>query len=112
MSLDKDIEKLFSSKDFSQKEKNKALTVFKELVKLLNKGKVRSAEKKDGIWRVNEWVKKGILLGFRIGNLKDYSIGHFKFYDKHTLPLKPIKLSDNIRQVPGGSSIRNGSYIG
>ncbi len=112
MSPEKDIEKLFEKGILSQKEKIKALSVFKELVKLLNKGTVRASEKKDGTWHVNEWVKKGILLGFRTGKLKNFSSGQFRFFDKDTLRLKPIKLSDNIRQVPGGSSIRSGVYIG
>jgi 2,3,4,5-tetrahydropyridine-2-carboxylate N-succinyltransferase len=113
MNINKDIEYLFKKKQLNAKESKLAFTVFNELVKLLNKGSVRAAEKKDGAWKVNGWVKKGILLGFRIGKLKDISINNdFRFFDKHTLKLKPIKLSDNIRQVPGGSAIRNGCYIG
>jgi 2,3,4,5-tetrahydropyridine-2-carboxylate N-succinyltransferase len=65
------------------------------------------------MWYANLWVKKGILLGFRIGKLKDFSVNkNFRFFDKHTLNLKQIKLSDNIREVPGGSIIRDGCYIG
>jgi 2,3,4,5-tetrahydropyridine-2-carboxylate N-succinyltransferase len=113
MSLEKDIILLFEKQKLNKKESNKAYSAFKELVKLLNKGAVRAAEKKEGIWRANEWVKKGILLGFRIGKLKDISIDkNFRFYDKHTMKLKAIKLGDNIREAPGGSSIRDGSYIG
>ena len=112
MSLQRDIEKYFSNKDLSKKETAKALEAFGEMIKLLNKGKVRSAEKKDGFWQANTWVKKGILLGFRLGKLKNYSVEHFKFYDKHTLPLKPLKQNDNVRVVPGGSSVRNGCYVG
>jgi 2,3,4,5-tetrahydropyridine-2-carboxylate N-succinyltransferase len=112
MSLDKNIEKYFDAEMLSAKDKKKALEAFKEMVKLLNKGKVRSAEKKDGIWKANQWVKKGILLGFRLGKLKDMSIdSNFRFFDKHTLPLKPLKLTDGVRVVLGGSSIRTGSYI-
>lgn len=113
MSLNKDIEKYFESKQLSEKESKKALEAFKEMVKLLNKGEVRSAEKKNGLWTANQWVKKGILLGFRLGKLKDMSIDrNFRFFDKHTLPLKPLRLSDGIRMVMGGSSARSGSYIG
>jgi 2,3,4,5-tetrahydropyridine-2-carboxylate N-succinyltransferase len=113
MSLEKDIESLYSKTHLTKKESAKALASFSELVKLLNKGKVRAAEKKDGVWRANEWVKKGILLGFRSGKLKDASINKdFRYFDKHTLKLKSIKLSDNIREVPGGSAIRNGCYVG
>ena len=113
MSLEKDINLLFEKKKLTVKEESKANSAFKELVKLLNKGAVRSAEKQNGTWKANEWVKKGILLGFRIGKLKDVSIDkNFRFFDKHTLRLKPIKLGDNIREVPGGSSIRDGCYVG
>jgi len=113
MSLEKDISALYSKKNLSPKDLKRAGEVFKELLKLLNKGKVRSAEFASGSWKANLWVKQGILLGFRIGKLKDQSINkEFRYYDKHTLKLKHIKLSDNIREVPGGSSIRDGCYVG
>lgn len=113
MSIEKDIIQLFDKQKLSVKEEKKANEVFKELIKLLNKGKIRAAEKVNGEWKANEWVKKGILLGFRIGKLKDISIDkNFRFFDKHTLKLKSIKLNDNIREVPGGSSIRDGCYVG
>jgi len=112
MSLDKDIEKFYLQKDLSKKDTAKALTAFSEMVKLLNKGKVRSAEKTGGSWQANLWVKMGILLGFKLGKIKNYSMDKFKFYDKHTLPLKPVKNRDGVRVVPGGSSIRNGCYVG
>ena len=86
---------------------------FLELKDLLNAGRVRAAEKRDGEWRVNAWVKKGILLGFRIGELVDLSIDQrFRFFDKHTFPLKDVRLEDGVRIVPGGSTIRDGTYLG
>jgi 2,3,4,5-tetrahydropyridine-2-carboxylate N-succinyltransferase len=113
MGLEENIVSLFGKQSLTKKESARAASAFKELVSLLNSGKVRAAEKRDGVWRANEWVKKGILLGFRIGKLKDMSVNKsFRFFDKHTLSLKAIKLSDNVREVPGGSSIRNGCYIG
>jgi 2,3,4,5-tetrahydropyridine-2,6-dicarboxylate N-succinyltransferase len=113
MSLEKDIEKFYDKKDLSDKEKKKALEAFKEMAGLINKGTVRSAEKTNGVWQANTWVKKGILLGFRLGKLKNMSINNnYRFFDKNTLPLKHLKASDNIRLVPGGSTIRNGCYIG
>jgi 2,3,4,5-tetrahydropyridine-2-carboxylate N-succinyltransferase len=113
MNIDKDIIKLFEIKEFTIKQKSKAEKVFRELLKLLNRGEVRSAYNDGDEWIANEWVKKGILIGFRIGKLKNMSINKsFRYFDKHTLNLKDIKLKDNIRQVPGGSTIRNGSYIG
>lgn len=90
----------------------KYYTIFEHLKNQLNNGLIRIAEKKGNDWIVHDWVKKGVLLGFRIGILKDYSINdQFKFYDKDTYPLKSINISDKIRIVPGGSSIRDGCYV-
>jgi 2,3,4,5-tetrahydropyridine-2-carboxylate N-succinyltransferase len=79
----------------------------------LNKGNIRAAEPtEDGNWKVNQWVKKGILLLFRYGKLEDKSLDeNFKFFDKDTLPLHEFRTEDNVRIVPGGSAIRSGSYI-
>ena len=85
---------------------------FREFRQLLDRGEIRAAEPVDGIWRVNEWVKKGILLGFRLGRLIDYSIDdRFRFYDMDTYPLKSFGVESRIRQVPGGSAIREGAYV-
>jgi 2,3,4,5-tetrahydropyridine-2,6-dicarboxylate N-succinyltransferase len=88
--------------------------LFADFIGLLNKGEIRAAEPDgEGNWKVNTWVKEGILLLFKYGELTEYSVNDdFKFYDKHTLPLHPFDLSDGVRIVPGGSSIRTGSYIG
>jgi 2,3,4,5-tetrahydropyridine-2-carboxylate N-succinyltransferase len=99
----------------SQKEKpdDSALTLFNVFMEELNKGHIRAAEKREEEWVVHSWVKKGILLGFRIGTLQNMSINdRFVYYDKHTYPLKSIMINDGIRIVPGGSAIRDGAYIG
>lgn len=89
-----------------------ALEVFAEFKKLLNTGKIRAAEKIDDEWRVNAWVKHGILMGFRLGTLTDFSINkHFRFFDKHTYPLQGLTLERHVRVVPGGTAIRDGAYI-
>lgn len=83
-----------------------------EFLELLNIGAIRAAEKTESGWRINGWVKQGILILFKYGKLIDQSINKsFNFFDKHTLPLKPLQLSDGIRVVPGGSSIRTGCYV-
>ncbi len=88
------------------------LELFEQFKQQLNAGRIRAAEKVDGVWRVNHWVKKGILLGFRLGQLVDYSVNEqFRFFDKSTYPLKRFTVQDKIRQVPGGSSIRDGAYV-
>jgi 2,3,4,5-tetrahydropyridine-2-carboxylate N-succinyltransferase len=93
-----------------------ALALFGQLRDLLNRGEVRAAEPDEAVplgWRVNAWVKRGILLGFEHGELVAMTAGDglFGFVDKATLPLKRLDLSDNIRVAPGGSSIRDGAYV-
>jgi 2,3,4,5-tetrahydropyridine-2,6-dicarboxylate N-succinyltransferase len=79
----------------------------------LNKGEIRAAERSDvGLWSVNAWVKQGILLGFRMGRLVDMSASsNLRFFDKDTYPARPTAIEDNVRIVPGGSSIRDGAYV-
>lgn len=89
-----------------------ATAVFNEFLELLDTGQIRSAEMIDGVWRVHEWVKKGILLGFRLGKLvtvEDPS--PFQYFDKHTIPLKHFNGTSNVRIVPGGTSVRKGAYL-
>lgn len=79
----------------------------------LNSGTVRAAENYAGKWRVNAWVKKGILLGFRVGVLTEVSKdGLFSYFDKDTMALKKITVEDNARIVPGGTAVRDGAFIG
>jgi 2,3,4,5-tetrahydropyridine-2-carboxylate N-succinyltransferase len=95
---------------------------FAELKEGLNDGRIRAAEPLENLessessasgWKVNPWVKMGILLGFRIGAIRDMSLdAQFPFFDKETFPLKKIGLASGGRLVPGGSSIRDGCYLG
>jgi 2,3,4,5-tetrahydropyridine-2-carboxylate N-succinyltransferase len=86
---------------------------FREFKHRLNRGEIRAAEKTPSGWQVNLWVKKGILVGFRMGRLQDVSINdQFHYFDKDTWPLKQLTLESAVRLVPGGSSIRDGCYIG
>ena len=109
------IEKLFDEAPAHYKEEHHRL--FRDFKAALNSGEIRAAEPdaatKSG-WRVNAWVKKGILLGFRMGAIVDMSIdaGKQPFFDKSTYPVRAFKSSDGVRIVPGGSSIRDGTYIG
>lgn len=83
-----------------------------DFIEALNKGEIRSAEKNEnGNWKANTWVKQGILLLFKFGNMKDMSVDSLSFFDKHTIPVRDFTLEDGIRIVPGGSSIRTGAYI-
>jgi len=108
------IEQLFGQGP--QADKAAAREAFVELRGLLDRGEVRAAEPDAGTasgWRVNAWVKQGILLGFRFGDTIDVSADHGKwpFYDKDTLPLKKPGPNAGVRIVPGGSTIREGAYV-
>ncbi|HYF39869.1 MAG TPA: 2,3,4,5-tetrahydropyridine-2,6-dicarboxylate N-succinyltransferase [Gemmatimonadales bacterium] len=94
-------------------KERQALEAFQALKTALNTGTVRAAERAaDGQWRVNSWVKRGILLGFRLGRVEPAATGGpFPFYDKHTYPLRQIEPDAGIRIVPGGSSIRDGCFV-
>ena len=87
------------------------LNYFSIFCKELESGSIRAAEKNENTWKVNLWVKKTIMLGFKYGVLTDMSKGKHLYFDKDTLPLQNIDLSKNIRIVPGGTSIRSGSYV-
>lgn len=111
MSLEREIESLYEV-DPKGLDKPAALRKFAEFKFFLNRGEIRAAEKSGRTWRVNHWVKKGIILGFRLGVLEDASIdGRFHFFDKSTYPLKALSAADGIRLVPGGSSIRDGAFV-
>ena len=89
--------------------------LFDEFKTALNEGRVRAAEPSEESatgWRVNTWVKKGILLGFRMGVIVDMSVGELAFRDKSTYHPRRIGAEGGIRVVPGGSSIRDGCYLG
>lgn len=96
-----------------------ARAVVESLLDALEKGTVRAAEKDlaSGQWRAVPWVKRGILLGFRVGAMADMSIRSaaeatgLYFFDKDTYPPRRLTLADGIRIVPGGSSIRRGAYV-
>jgi 2,3,4,5-tetrahydropyridine-2,6-dicarboxylate N-succinyltransferase len=110
MELAEKIEQLFDNAPGQFTDEHFAL--FDEFKRQLNHGHVRAAEKADGHWRVNHWVKRGILLGFRMGRIENFSVNNqFRFYDKHTYPLKQVTADDGVRIVPGGSSLRDGCYI-
>lgn len=111
MPLCEEIEALAARSDGEFTAKDRAL--FDEFKTHLNRGEIRAAQRQpDGSWSVNTWVKQGILLGFRMGQLVDMSSAPpLRFFDKDTYPLRPTTVADNVRIVPGGSSIRDGAYV-
>jgi len=133
MELEAVIEQLYAreAKEFGEEY----FQAFDELKAALNEGRARAAEpdlSSPTGWKVNAWVKKGILLGFRIGQIVEMPLARsrrtatrrtggsrtppteseWQFRDKHTFPLKAVPADRNIRIVPGGSSVRDGCYIG
>jgi 2,3,4,5-tetrahydropyridine-2,6-dicarboxylate N-succinyltransferase len=109
-SLQPSIERLFSLG--AAVDKQDARRVFGEFQDALSAGRIRAAEKRDGRWQVNVWVKQGILLGFRLGEMADMSAGGaLSFVDKDTFPVRRFTTEDRVRVVPGGSSVRSGAYV-
>lgn len=84
---------------------------FNAMMDSLERGEVRVADKVDGVWRVNTEVKEVILAGFKLGKMVSMGEGQFPFFDKDSFPLRRFSLSDGVRIVPGGSSIRRGAYV-
>ncbi len=87
-----------------------ARRIFLEFRDQLTQGKIRAAEKIDDHWKINAWVKQGILLGFRLGVLQEMPAG-LSFVDKDTFPARQFTVADRVRVVPGGSSVRVGAYV-
>ena len=109
------VERLFAEGDAA--DRGEARACFEELRAALTRGEARAAEPDPASpagWRVNTWVKQGILLGFRHGDLADASMDHgrLSFFDKDTLPLRRLDAAAGVRLVPGGSAVRDGAFLG
>jgi 2,3,4,5-tetrahydropyridine-2-carboxylate N-succinyltransferase len=117
MSTLKDQIETFFAQDPKTLDREAALRAFHELKFFLNGGEIRAAQRTNnpsapGGWIVNDWVKKGILLGFRLGEMVNVSINdQFRYFDKSTYPLKKLTLEHQVRVVPGGTTIRDGAYV-
>src|SRR5271163_706888 len=113
--LPQQIERLFDESPAQYSEEH--FRLFRDFKDAVNRGEVRAAEPDAASltgWRVNAWVKKGILLGFRMGAVVDMSIDATRqpFFDKATWPVKRFAADSGVRIVPGGSSVRDGCFIG
>ncbi|WP_396626117.1 2,3,4,5-tetrahydropyridine-2,6-dicarboxylate N-succinyltransferase [Luteitalea sp.] len=112
--LRQDVERLWAAG--SEASKTEGREVFARLRAALSAGTVRAAAPDPASptgWAVNSWVKQGILLGFRFGDLVNASMDHGKwpFFDKDTLPMRAFDVASGVRLVPGGSSVRDGAYL-
>ncbi|MGA8729729.1 MAG: 2,3,4,5-tetrahydropyridine-2,6-dicarboxylate N-succinyltransferase [Terracidiphilus sp.] len=111
--LQKDVDRHFAAGSAAHGDES-ALQVFLELRAALERGEVRAASPDSASpigWRVNTWVKQGILLGFRLGVLQDFPAAGLSFVDKHTFPVRQFTSDDGVRLVPGGSAVRAGAYV-
>ena len=114
MTVREEIERVAA--DGRSTDKDAARAAFERLRKALSAGEARAAEPDAATptgWRVNAWVKQGILMGFRFGETIDASMDHgrWPFFDKDTLPLRRFDPKHGVRIVPGGSSVRDGAYV-
>jgi 2,3,4,5-tetrahydropyridine-2,6-dicarboxylate N-succinyltransferase len=107
-SLQSQIERLASTQQLGQD----AREIFLKFRDALTRGEIRAAERQGSDWNVNAWVKQGILLGFRLGEMTQMGSGDcLSFVDKDTFPARKFNVADKVRVVPGGSSARVGAYI-
>jgi len=110
VNLPGEIERLFAIP--AEDARREGMTAIEALRAGLNRGEFRAAEKTETGWRTNLWVKRGILLAFRLGTIVDRSpCPEFFFYDKDTLPAHIFSAPDAVRIVPGGSSVRDGAFV-
>ena len=114
-SLATTIERLHTSG--ADADRDEARAVFATFRAELSAGRIRAAVPDPTSptgWAVNAWVKQGILVGFRCGEITPFAgpDPEVPFLDKDTLPLKPLAPASQIRLVPGGSSIRDGAFVG
>jgi 2,3,4,5-tetrahydropyridine-2-carboxylate N-succinyltransferase len=94
-------------------DRTEAIKTIGLLLTELEKGTVRAATRDaDGVWNAEKWVKEGILAAFKYGVLAEFASGSLSFVDKDTIPARRFKVQDEVRIVPGGSSIRRGAHVG
>ena len=108
--LRQEIERLYALGAEAKNDRS-ALPTFHQFRDALTRGEIRSAEHDGAFWVTNVWVKQGILLGFRLGELSPMGDASLSFVDKDTFPARQFAVADKVRVVPGGSSVREGAYV-
>ena len=110
--LQEAIERFAGMSQFDGHTRKDARRVFLEFRDALTRGEIRAAEEIEGRWQVNVWVKRGILLGFRLGELEESGTTKgLTFVDKDTFPARTFSIDDGVRVVPGGSAVRMGAFV-
>ncbi len=113
--LKSEIERLSQLTSEALRHEREARAIFSEFLNRLNQGELRAAQKTSNGWTVNHWVKQGILLGFRLGDLRKVEVGdepkQLTFIDKDTYPVRHYRETDKVRIVPGGTAVRSGAYL-
>jgi len=107
MTIKDQIEACYEKSDFTAND----YELFNEFKGLLNTGQIRAAYYENGEWLVNHWVKKGILLGFRMGRIENVGDPEWGFTDKHTYGIRRFAPTDGVRLVPGGSAVRDAAFL-
>jgi len=107
MDMKSQIETLFEKKDYTLAD----YELFNEFKQILNSGTVRAAVYENNQWQVNHWVKKGILVGFKMGCIQSIHDSQWGFTDKHTYGTRHFSPTDGVRLVPGGSSVRDAAFV-
>jgi 2,3,4,5-tetrahydropyridine-2-carboxylate N-succinyltransferase len=111
MILQQTIERLFEI-PVDKIDRDEILQAVGQLKLALNRGEVRAVEFQNGTWHANEWVKKGILLAFRTGVLREFPVDDvLSFFDKDTMGIHQFTVNQGVRIVPGGSVVRDGAYL-
>jgi 2,3,4,5-tetrahydropyridine-2-carboxylate N-succinyltransferase len=112
MTLASEIEEFFAAPADSL-NRHRALQAFNEFKFFLNRGEIRAAEHDGEAWRVHAWVKKGILLGFRLGTSVEVTLNaQVRYIETNTFPLRHLSVDDGVMMPAGGSAIRDGSFVG
>jgi 2,3,4,5-tetrahydropyridine-2-carboxylate N-succinyltransferase len=110
--LQPQVEQFYAAGELTGDAAQEARRVFQQLRDALTRGEIRAAEKQGDKWQVNAWVKQGILLGFRLGQMTEMGgQGALSFVDKDTYPPRQFRSADRVRIVPGGSAVRTGAYV-
>lgn len=95
-----------------RQHRDELLPVLQRFLEVLSSGQLRVATPEpDGSWTVHAWVRRGIVLCFRAGRLRQYALGEWRFTDVDTLSLRWFSPEDRVRLVPGGSAVRFGAYV-